>query len=92
MDKRFTPLTPIEQLHQRIALLESIKQQPGMPLAQAVRQLRTGIRLTVPEYAKLTGVAQRTIHAVETGSANPSLATAQKLLKPFGLTLGVFVP
>lgn len=89
MDKRFTPLTPIEQLHQRVALVEGIKQQAGMPLDQAVRQLRTGVRLTVPEYAKLTGVAQRTIHAIESGTANPSLTTANKLLKPFGFKLGV---
>lgn len=89
MDKRYTPLPPIEQLRQRIALLDSIKQQAGMPLPQAIRQLRTGLRLTVPEYARLTGVAVRTIHAIEAGTANPAIETADKLLKPFGLTLGV---
>ena len=89
MDKRYTPLSPIEQLQQRITLLDSIKQQPGMPLAQAIRLLRTGLRLTVPEYAHLTGVAPRTIHAIEAGNANPSVNTANKLLQPFGLTLGI---
>jgi DNA-binding XRE family transcriptional regulator len=89
MDKRYTPLSPADQLRQRIALLEEISQQPGMPLAQAVRQLRTGLRLTVPEYARLTGVAVRTIHAVEAGTANPAIETADKLLKPFGLKVGV---
>lgn len=89
MDKRYHPLSPSEQLQQRIALLESIKQQPGMPLDQVVRQLRTGLRLTVPEYARLAGVAPRTIHAVEAGKANPSLQTANQLLQPFGLKLGV---
>lgn len=89
MDKRYTPLSPIEQLQQRIVLLEAIKQQPGIPLDQAIRQLRTGLRLTVPEYAHLTGIAPRTIHAIEAGDANPSINTANKLLHPFGLKLGV---
>jgi DNA-binding XRE family transcriptional regulator len=89
MDKRYTPLSPIAQLQQRIALLETIKQQPDMPLSHAIRLLRTGLRLTVPEYARLTGVAPRTIHAIEAGDANPSLNTANKLLQPFGLTLGI---
>ncbi|UOG93781.1 MAG: helix-turn-helix domain-containing protein [Candidatus Thiothrix sulfatifontis] len=89
MDKRYKPLPVAEQVRQRVGLLEDIAMQPGMPLPQAVRALRTGIRLTVPEYAKLTGVAVRTIHEIEAGRANPSLLTANKLLLPFGLVLGV---
>lgn len=89
MDKRYKPLPAAEQLRQRVALLGSIAMQPGMPLPQTVRALRTGMRLTVPEYARLTGVAVRTIHEIEAGKANPSLATANKLLSPFGLVLGV---
>ncbi len=89
MDKRYTPLSPIEQLQQRIALLDTIQQQPDMPVAQAIRQLRTGLRLTVQEYSRLTGVAPRTIHAIEAGNANPAINTVNKLLQPFGLTLGI---
>ena len=89
MDKRYTPLSPIEQLQQRIALLDTIQQQPDIPLAQAIRQLRTGLRLTVQEYSRLTGVAPRTIHAIEAGNANPAINTVSKLLQPFGLTLGI---
>ncbi|MEZ5453795.1 MAG: helix-turn-helix transcriptional regulator [Thiothrix sp.] len=89
MDRRYTPLSPTEQLQQRIALLERIRQQPDMPLAQVVRQLRTGLYLTVEEYARLTGVATRTIQGIEAGAANPSMNTVNKLLQPFGLQLGV---
>ncbi len=89
MDKRYKPLPAAEQLRQRVALLDEIAMQPGMPLPQAVRTLRTGMRLTVPEYARLTGVAVRTIHEIEAGKANPSLMTANRLLSPFGLVLGV---
>ncbi len=89
MDKRYTPLAPAEQLRQRITLLEQIKQQPDMPLEQVVRQLRTGLFMTVEEYAQLTGVAVRTIQGIEAGTANPSMKTASKLLQPFGLKLGV---
>lgn len=89
MDKRYKPLSVAEQVQQRVALLAMFHQQHDMSLAQAVRLLRTGMRLTVPEYARLTGVAARTIHAIEAGNANPALATADKLLAPFGLRLGV---
>ena len=92
MDKRYKPVSVPEQVRQRVTLLESITNQPGMSLTQAVRELRTGLRLTVPEYAKLTQVAIRTIHDIEAGKANPSLATANKLLAPFGLMLGVVKP
>ncbi|MEB4593263.1 helix-turn-helix transcriptional regulator [Candidatus Thiothrix sp. Deng01] len=89
MDRRYKPLSPVEQLQQRIALLGQIQQQPDMPLEQVVRQLRTGLHLTVAEYARLTGVAARTIQAIEAGTANPSVNTIYRLLQPFGLTLGV---
>lgn len=89
MDKRFKPLSVAEQVRQRVVLLDAIAANPGLPLPQVVRELRTGLHLTVPEYARLSGVAVRTIHDIEAGRANPSLATANKLLLPFGLGLGV---
>lgn len=89
MDKRFKPLPVGEQVRQRVALLDAVVANPGLPLPQVVRELRTGLHLTVPEYARLTGVGVRTIHEIEAGKANPSLMTANKLLSPFGLVLGV---
>lgn len=89
MDKRYTPLSSAQQLDQRMALIAEIEASPGMPLAEAVRLVRTRLRLTQPEFAKLTRVAVRTLMDIESGRGNPSLATTDKLLSPMGLKLGV---
>ncbi|WP_290538482.1 MULTISPECIES: helix-turn-helix transcriptional regulator [Alcanivorax] len=89
MDKRYTQLTPHEQLARRQAVYQSIAEQPGQPLAQIVALLRKELRLTLDEMSRLTGVSVRVIHSIENGQGNPTLGTAEKLLRPFGLRLGV---
>lgn len=89
MDKRYKPSSSEQQLDQRMALIAEMEAAPGMPLAEAVRMVRTRLRLTQTEFAKLTKVAARTLMDIEAGRANPSMATANKLLWPMGLRLGV---
>ncbi|MGA8514051.1 MAG: helix-turn-helix transcriptional regulator [Burkholderiaceae bacterium] len=89
MDKRYKPSSSQEQLDQRMALIADMEAAPGMPLGEAVRLVRTRLRLTQTEFAKLTKVATRTLMDIEAGRANPSMATANKLLSPMGLRLGV---
>lgn len=90
MDKRYTLLSPHEQMTRRESLYESIANQPGQPLAQTLASIRKELLLTLGEMSKLTGVSVRIIHGIENGQGNPTLATAEKLLKPFGLRMGVF--
>lgn len=90
MDKRYQQLSADEQMTRRLAVYQSISDQPGQPLAQIVALLRKELRLTLEEMSKLTGVSVRVIHAIENDQGNPTLATAEKLLRPFGLHLGVF--
>ena len=90
MDKRYQQLSADEQMSRRQAVYQSISDQPGQPLAQIVALLRKELRLTLEEMSKLTGVSVRVIHAIENDQGNPTLATAEKLLRPFGLHLGVF--
>ncbi|WP_022954312.1 helix-turn-helix domain-containing protein [Leucothrix mucor] len=89
MDKRYNPLPPFEEIAMRKELLGEIREQPGMPLMSTLRTLRTRTRLTVAEYSKMTGVATRTIQNIEAGRVSPTIKTADKLLKPFGLVMGV---
>ncbi|PWQ94499.1 helix-turn-helix domain-containing protein [Leucothrix arctica] len=89
MDKRYNTLSPLEEIEMRKALLDEIREQPGMSLMTALRTLRTRTRLTVAEYSKMTGVAERTIQNIEAGRSCPTIKTADKLLKPFGLVMGV---
>ena len=90
MDKRYQQLSADEQMTRRLEVYQSISDQPGQPLAQIVALLRKELRLTLEEMSKLTGVSVRVIHAIENDQGNPTLATAEKLLRPFGLHLGVF--
>jgi transcriptional regulator with XRE-family HTH domain len=88
-DKRFNPLSGDEQLDSRRALLDDIEAHPGRPVAEVIRQVRTTLRLTIAEYAKVCGVSARGLQDIERGVTSPTLATASKLLKPMGLRLGV---
>jgi len=86
---RYTQLDPHEQLARREAVYQFIVDQPGEPLAQVVALLRKELRLTLDEMSRLTGVSVRVIHSIENAQGNPTLGTAEKLLAPFGLRLGV---
>ncbi|MFJ3058361.1 helix-turn-helix transcriptional regulator [Herbaspirillum sp. NPDC087042] len=88
MDKRFKPLTPIEQLEERRVLFDELAADPALPIPAVVRKIRTTLRLTIAEYARLCGVSARTLQDIERGESSPTLATAEKLLKPVGMTVG----
>lgn len=89
MDKRFTPLAPSDEILHRRQLLASVTNTPGLHIPDAIRRLREGMRITLEEYARISGVSARAIHAIENGQGNPTLATLEKLLQPFGLTVGI---
>lgn len=88
MDKRFKPLTPAEALQARRALGDELAADPGMPIPAVVRKIRAALRLTIAEYAKLCGVSARTLQDVEREESSPTLATAEKLLRPVGMAPG----
>lgn len=91
MDKRYLQLSAPEQIARRQAVYQSIVDQPGQPLAHVVALLRKELRLTLEEMSRLTGVSARVIHAIENHQGNPTLATIEQVLRPFGLHLGVFL-
>lgn len=88
MDKRFNPLTPVEELQARPALMDELAAAPAMPVPAVVRKIRATLRLTIAEYAKLCGVSARTLQDIEREESSPTLATADKLLRPMGMALG----
>jgi len=90
MDKRHTELSPQEQIARRESLYRFIAEHPGLPLAEVIARTRKELLLTLEEMSRLTGVSVRVIHSIENQQANPTLATAEKLLKPFGLRMGVY--
>jgi DNA-binding XRE family transcriptional regulator len=86
MDKRFKPLSPAEELQARRALADELAADPGIPIPAVIRKIRATLRLTIAEYAKLCGVSARTLQDIEREESSPTLATAEKLLRPMGLT------
>ena len=88
MDKRFNPLSPAEALHARRVLSEELAADPGMPIPAVIRKIRSSLRLTIAEYAKVCGVSARTLQDIEREVASPTLATVEKLLRPMGMAPG----
>ena len=88
MDKRFNPLSAAEELQARRALVDELAADPTVPIPAVIRKIRTSLRLTIAEYAKLCGVSARTLQDVEREESSPTLATAEKLLRPMGMVLG----
>lgn len=82
MDKRFNPLSPAEELHARRVLAEELAADPCLPIPAVIRKIRASLRLTIAEYAKVD---------VEREVSSPTLATAEKLLRPMGTTPGAAV-
>ena len=85
MDKRFKPLSPAEELQARRTLIDELAADPTIPIPTVIRKIRTTLRLTIAEYARLCGVSARTLQDVEREESSPTLATAEKLLRPMGM-------
>jgi XRE family transcriptional regulator, regulator of sulfur utilization len=89
LDKRFNPLSTAEELDVRRALLDDIEAHPGRPVPGVIRQVRTTLRMTIAEYARLCGVSARGLQDIEREVKSPTLDTVAKLLRPLGLRLSV---
>ncbi|WP_445346765.1 helix-turn-helix transcriptional regulator [Acinetobacter bohemicus] len=87
MDKRFTPLSQIEQIQKRQYVLETIQQNPDWPINVVAKFIRTELHLTLSDMAKITKISLQTLQNLEKLDANPTLETMYKLLNPFGLKL-----
>jgi transcriptional regulator with XRE-family HTH domain len=80
-------LTPSEALEARRTLADELAAEPSLPIPAVVRKIRTALRLTIAEYAKLCGVSARTLQDIEREESSPTLATAEKLLRPMGMVV-----
>ncbi len=89
MDKRFNPLAPQEQIQKRQQVISTIMQNPDWSISQISRYIRTELRLTLPEMAKICKVSIQTLQNIEAEQGNPTLQTVEKILNPFGFKLQV---
>jgi DNA-binding transcriptional regulator YiaG len=89
MDKRFKPLTLADQLVLRRQAIEAVTTHPEWTIAESIRHIRTTLRLTAPEYARLARVSVRTLRDIEAGASTGTVQTVESLLGVVGLSLGV---
>lgn len=87
MDKRRKKPDMTQQLERRERLLAEIT-AGTLDVPAGIRRMREAAFLTRDEYARLVGVAPRALAQIELGRANPTLATLEKIGKPFGLKIG----
>ena len=67
--------------------------QPEMAIMKAMLDARKKTGMTQKELSEKTGIAQADISRLETGNANPSLKTLQRLAEGMGMTLKLeFIP
>ncbi len=76
----------IESLRKELASLVPDRKEdiPGV-----LRRMRVIVKLSQAEYARLCHVSLGTLSNIESGASDPTLSTLEKLLKPFGFTVGV---
>lgn len=89
MDKRFKEVSLPEQLELRRQAVEDVLANPQWGLPQSIRHLKTAMRLTTAEMAKLAGVSYRTLQEIEQGRSEGSVQTMNRILGVLGLKLGV---
>jgi DNA-binding phage protein len=89
MDKRFTPLSQIEQIKKRQYVLEKIELHSEWPIHVIAKFIRTELHLTLSEMSRITKISLQTLHKLEQPDANPTLDTMLKLFNSFGLKLAV---
>ena len=89
MDKRYAALSLPEQLALRRQAVEDVLAHPEWSMQQALRHLKTTMRLTSAELAKLSGVHYRTVQDIEQGRSEGSVQTMNRLFGVLGLKLGV---
>lgn len=59
------------------------------PIAEALRQAREQAGLSISTLARRAHTSRAAIHAYETGAREPNVATALRLLRACGYTIGI---
>ena len=91
MDKRIKKPVPAELAAQRRDQFYADIATNALTIAEAVAAMRKISRLTQVEFAKHRGISVQALKQIEAGTANPTVATLERIADIFGLKIG-FVP
>lgn len=82
-----------EQLKDREFKEEWDALEPEFQIVRAMIDARQKLSMTQKELAEITGISQADISRMESGNANPSLRTLQRLAAGLGMAVKVeFIP
>ena len=70
-------------------LLREAAEQGRLRWSQGIREIRKSLGMTQAGFAKAFDLTPRQVSELETGAANPTVATLERLAKPLGLTVGL---
>ena len=87
---RWKKPTKEEILENRRRLAERAR-HGDLRLPDAVMEIRKGFGMTQEEFAKTLSLTRRQVAEIESGMANPTLETLEKIGRLFGFGIG-FVP
>lgn len=60
-------------------------------VGQLIQNRRTYLSLNQLDLSEMSGVTTKTIYAIESGKANPSLSTLNKILDVLGLEINISI-
>lgn len=58
-------------------------------MGKIIRERRTFLKVNQADLAEISGIAIKTIYAIESGKANPSVETMIKLLQILGMEINI---
>ncbi|WP_434625632.1 helix-turn-helix domain-containing protein [Azospirillum sp. B2RO_4] len=85
---RRKPPSRVELFEARHSLLRAAE-GGELTWAEGVRGMRRSFGMTQAEFGQTFGLTTRQVSQLETGAANPTVATLERLARPFGLTVGL---
>lgn len=89
MDTRYGSMTRSEVLLLRKKVIEDMVEHTEWTPAEALGHMRSVLRITFEEFAKLSGVPAQVIESIEQGTSTGTVEELGKLLGVLGLKLGV---
>jgi DNA-binding transcriptional regulator YiaG len=82
------PQSAEQSIQARLALREAAE-QGRLTWTAGVRQIRHALGMTQREFGRAFSLTVRQIQELESGVANPTVATLLRVAKPLGLTIGL---
>jgi y4mF family transcriptional regulator len=61
------------------------------PIGKQVRERRKALGISQRDLSELAGVSLHTLSDIESGKANPTMATLERVLTPLGMVLSIQV-